>query len=154
MKRLVALLLLLVAPSAVKAQPYPINPGFWEVTTNWLGLASKTERYCIAPKDIPRFMSGPCNHIYHCDYPVQQFQNGRSHFEGEIRGNDESYHVRGGGAYSPTSLFMRSSISGHWHIVPIAGPITVSGHFVSASCPADAKRIRDRPKSPPPPPGH
>jgi hypothetical protein len=132
---------------AAAAQPYPINPGFWEVTTNWMGLVSKTERYCIAPKDIPRFMSGPCNHIYHCEYPVQRFANGRSYFEGDIRGHDEDYHVRGGGAYSPTSLSMRSSISGHWHVLPISGPISVDGRFVSADCPADAKRIRDRPKS-------
>jgi hypothetical protein len=148
MKRTAALFLAaLAAPLIAVAQPYPINPGFWEVTTNWLGLVNKTERYCIAPKDMARFMSGPCNHIYHCDYPVQQFSNGHSHFEGDIRGHDEDYHVTGGGAYSPTSLSMRSAISGHWHIVPVAGSITVNGRFVSTDCPADAKRIRDRPKS-------
>jgi hypothetical protein len=148
MKRFaVASLAALAAASGAAAQPYPINPGFWEVTTNWLGLVSKTERYCVAPKDIHRFMSGPCNHIYHCDYPVERFENGRSSFEGTIRGNDESYHVQGGGTYSPTSLVTRASINGHWHFVPIGGPITVTGRFVSADCPADAKRIRDRPKS-------
>jgi hypothetical protein len=155
MKRIVALVLLLIAPSAARAQPYPINPGFWEVTTNWMGLFDKTERYCIAPKDIPRFLSGPCNHIYHCTYPVQHFADGRAFFEGDIRGNDELYHVRGGGNYSPTTMTMHFSASGHWHILPIVGAnASVNAHFVSASCPADAKRIRDRPKSPPPPPSH
>ena len=147
MKRIAALALVLLAPVAAQAQPYPINPGFWLVTTNWLGLVSRTERYCVAPKDIPRFMSGPCNHIYHCEYPVQRFENGRSFFDGEIRGNDEAYHVHGAGTYSLTNLTMRTSISGHWHIVPVAGPISVNGRFVSADCPADAKRIRDRPKA-------
>jgi hypothetical protein len=147
MKRIAALALVLLAPVAAQAQPYPINPGFWLVTTNWLGLVSRTERYCVAPKDIPRFMSGPCNHIYHCEYPVQRFENGRSFFDGEIRGNDEAYHVHGTGTYSLTNLTMRTSISGHWHIVPVAGPISVNGRFVSADCPADAKRIRDRPKA-------
>jgi hypothetical protein len=148
MKRLASLALaVLAAAPAATGQPYPINPGFWEVTTTWLGLISRTERYCVAPKDIPRFMSGPCNHIYHCDYPVQRFENGASYFDGVIRGADEAYHVRGAGTYSPTSLTTHASINGHWHIFPLAGPITVSGHFVSADCPADAKRIRDRPKS-------
>ncbi|HEX3918038.1 MAG TPA: hypothetical protein VHW60_11935 [Caulobacteraceae bacterium] len=147
MRRLPAFLIAVLTPLVASAQPYPINPGFWEVTTNWLGLVSKTERYCVAPKDIPRFMSGPCNHIYHCTYPVERFENGKSYFDGEISGHDESYHVHGGGDYSPTTLNMRTSISGHWHIVPVSGPISVTGHFVSADCPADAKHIRDRPKS-------
>lgn len=148
MKKTAALaLFLLGVPLAAAGQPYAINPGFWEVTTNWLGLISKTERYCVAPKDIPRFLSGPCNHIYHCDYPVQRFGNGRSAFDGVIRGHDEAYHVHGTGVYSATSLTVRSSIDGNWHIVPIAGDITVEGRFISADCPSDAKRILDRPKS-------
>jgi hypothetical protein len=147
MHRIVVAVVLLLTPFAAVAQPYPINPGFWEVTTNWLGLFNKTERYCIAPKDIPRFLSGPCNHIYHCTYPVEHFGNGRAAFEGDIRGNDELYHVRGGGNYTPTTLAIHFSGSGHWHIVPITATGAINAHFVSADCPADAKRIRDRPKS-------
>jgi hypothetical protein len=72
----------IAAPVVSRAQPYPINPGYWEVTTNWLGLVKKTERWCVAPKAIPRFLAGPCNHIYHCTYPVQEFHDGHAHFEG------------------------------------------------------------------------
>jgi len=32
----------IAAPVHSHAQPYPINPGYWEVTTNWLGLVKKT----------------------------------------------------------------------------------------------------------------
>jgi len=122
---------------------YPINPGYWEVTTNWLGLVVKTERYCVEPKAIPRFLSGPCNHIYHCSYPVQDFHDGVAHFEGDIRGHDELYHVTGGGTYSPTTMDFKMAGGGHWHIVPIVGAhASMRARFLDESCPANAKRIK------------
>ena len=131
------------APGLARPQPYPINPGYWEVTTNWLGLVKKTERWCVTPKAIPRFLAGPCNHIYHCTYPVQEFHDGRAHFEGEIRGHDELYHVRGGGTYSLTSMDMRVSGAGHWHIVPIVdAEASMQAHFLADTCPAGAKQVR------------
>jgi hypothetical protein len=144
MKRVAALALaVLAAPALAGAQPYAINPGYWEVTTDWLGLVTKTERYCVEPKAIPRFLAGPCNHIYHCTYPVQTFHDGHAHFEGEIRGHDELYHVHGGGTYSQTTMDMHVTGQGHWHIVPIAGAqASMKAHFLTEACPADAKRIK------------
>ena len=74
----------------------------------------------MQPKAIPR-LRGARNHIYHCTYPVQEFHDGNAHFEGDIRGHDELYHVRGGGTYSPTTMDMKVTGAGHWHIVPIVG---------------------------------
>jgi hypothetical protein len=144
MRRLVATAVACLAiPSLAGASAYPINPGYWEVTTDWLGLVKKTERYCVEPKAIPRFLAGPCNHIYHCTYPVQQFHDGKAHFEGEIRGHDELYHVTGGGDYSPTSMDMKITGAGHWHIVPIVGAeASMKAHFLAEACPADAKHIK------------
>jgi hypothetical protein len=144
MKRVAAITLaLLAAPALAGAQPYPINPGYWEVTTDWLGLVTKTERYCVEPKAIPRFLAGPCNHIYHCTYPVQTFHDGKAHFEGEIRGRDELYHVHGGGTYSQTTMDMHVTGQGHWHILPITGAqASMKAHFLTEACPADAKRIK------------
>jgi hypothetical protein len=144
MNRLAALsLALLAAPTIAGAQPYAINPGYWEVTTNWLGVVNKTERWCVEPKAIPRFLAGPCNHIYHCTYPVQTFHDGHAHFEGDIRGHDELYHVTGGGTYSPTTLDMKMTGAGHWRIVPIVGAqASMKGHFLSPACPADAKHVK------------
>ena len=131
------------APTVARAQPYPINPGFWEVTTNWLGLVKKTERWCVAPRAIPRFLAGPCNHIYHCTYSVQEFHDGLAHFEGDIRGHDELYHVKGGGTYSPTTMDMKFTGDGHWHIVPIlSAQASMRAHFLTDSCPAGAKQVK------------
>ena len=144
MKRLTALALALASlPIASGAHPSPLNPGYWEVSTDWLGLLKQTERYCVAPDRIAKFMQGPCNHHYQCDYPIQQVSgDGHVHFEGEIRGHDELYHVKGDATYTPTSLDMLMHGSGHWRIVPVAGVhASVKARFLSAECPADAKKL-------------
>ncbi len=140
----VIVLVMLAAPAATKADaPYPINPGYWEVTTNWMGLVSTTERYCVEPRNISKFLAAPCNHIYHCNYPIQKIADGKAHFDGYIRGNNELYHVVGGGAYSPTSMDVRFSGSGHWKMVPITGAhAALRGRFLTSECPADAKRFK------------
>jgi hypothetical protein len=144
MRRILAFAVVCLAmPALAVAEGYPINPGYWEVTTNWLGLVRKTERYCVEPQAIPRFLGGPCNHIYHCSYPVEEFHNGRTHFEGDIRGNNELYHVKGGGSNTATTMGMKASGAGHWHFVPIVGAqASMKAHFLAESCPADAKHIK------------
>jgi hypothetical protein len=144
MKRVAALCLAaLIAPASAGAAPYPINPGYWEVTTNWLGLISTTTRYCVEPKNITKFLAAPCNHIYHCNYPVQHMADGKASFAGTIRGRDELYYVSGGGTYSPTTLDMQVNGHGHWHIVPVPhAHAALTGHFLGETCPADAKRFK------------
>ena len=140
---LVAALALLSLPVSAKAEDYPINPGYWEIRTAWLGLLTKTERYCIEPKNIAKFMSGPCNHIYHCSYPVQQTADGKVYFKGKVLGHDEAYDVEGGGDYSPTSLDVKFSGSGHWRFVPVVGATaSIRAQFLDAACPIDAKRFK------------
>ena len=144
MKRFALAALVAFSPIAVGAQgDYPINPGYWEVTTDWMGLVSKTERYCVEARNISKFLAAPCNHIYRCDYPVQEIADGKARFDGYIRGHNELYHVKGGGTYSPTSLDVKIYGSGHWHVVPIVGAhAAIDGRFLGAECPADAKRFK------------
>ena len=99
MNRLAVLALAMsLAPVFAGAEPSAlISPGYWEATTDFLGLTHSTERYCIEPKNIVKFMLGPCNHHYRCDYPVQRVGGGKAHFEGVIRNASERYNVRGDG---------------------------------------------------------
>jgi hypothetical protein len=122
---------------------YPINPGYWRVKEHW-PLIDRTELYCIEPWNITRFMLAPCNHIYTCVYPVQQLGPDSVHFKGVITGKNDRFDVQGGGAYTPTSLHLRVSLLGHWHIVPVIFAASLDGQFLAADCPADAKRIRQR----------
>jgi hypothetical protein len=125
------------------AQPVKlINPGYWNVTYHYLGIINKTERWCIRPKDIEKFLSGPCNHIYHCSYPYHSIGDGKVAFKGDIRGRDELYHCHGGGDYAPTTMHMEASCSGHWHIMPVAGFASTDASFIADECPPDAKRFK------------
>jgi hypothetical protein len=130
---------------------YPINPGYWQVDERWL-LLSRKERYCVEPWNITRFMAAPCNHLYHCDYPVQRIEADRFHFSGVIWRHDERYNVTGGGVYSPTHLHLSVTGAGHFRILPFAFNASLDGQYLGADCPADAKRIRQAGDPAPPPP--
>ena len=153
MNRLTALALMLATvliappassqPDAADGQVKLINPGYWNVTYHYLGFLNKTERWCIRPKDIEKFLSGPCNHIYHCSYPYHSLGDGKLAFKGEIRGNDELYHCQGGGQYSATTLHMGVTCHGHWHIVPVpSASASTDATFIADTCPPDAKHFK------------
>ena len=147
--RPIAIIALALLPAAAAGQPqvptgppYPVNPGYWQVSENWLGLYTHDERVCVAPANIRKFLGAPCNHIYHCNYPVQTMGDGKLHFEGVIWKSGERYHVHGGGDYSPTALHMSVAGSGHWNILPFAFSASIEGRFLGDDCPADAKRFK------------
>jgi len=140
-----ALAALALPLAAASADRYPINPGHWEVKESWLGLINKTEHVCVEPANITQFLAAPCNHIYHCNYPVQRIGAGKIYFEGTIFKHDELYHVKGGGTYSPTSLDMSFSGHGHWHIVPVPNAsASLHGTYLGPDCPASARRFKPR----------
>ena len=135
-------LALTLAPAAAGAEPPAlISPGYWEATTDFLGLTRKTERYCVEPKTVVKFMLGPCNHHYQCSYPVQQVGGGKAHFEGVIKNSSERYRVNGDVAYTATTLDLKMSGAGHWKLAPIAGFATIAAHRLSADCPEGAKKL-------------
>jgi hypothetical protein len=154
MIRLTALALLLAAglaagpagaqsDAAADAKPKLINTGYWNVTFHYLGLINQTERWCIRPKDIEKFMGGPCNHIYHCSYPYHSLGDGKLAFKGEIAGKDELYHCQGGGVYTATTLHMGVTCNGHWHIVPVpSASASTDATFIGDTCPPDAKHFK------------
>ncbi len=122
---------------------YPINPGYWRVAYHWL-LLSHTDLYCVEPANITRFMAAPCNHLYHCSYPVQRIEADRFHFAGVVWRLDERYNVTGGGDYSPTTLRFSVTGVGHFHILPFAFSASLNGEYLGPDCPAGAKHIRQR----------
>jgi hypothetical protein len=147
MQRFAALALALapglaLAPAGAHAQtPALISPGYWEATTDFLGLSHKTERWCVEPKTVVKFMLGPCNHHYHCDYPVQQVGGGRAHFEGVIKNASERYNVQGNATYTAETLDLKMSGAGHWKLLPIAGFGAIQAHRLAPECPEGAKRL-------------
>jgi len=116
---------------------YPINPGYWSVVEHW-PFIDRTERFCVGPGAITRFMAAPCNHIYTCSYPDQTIEDGRLRFSGVISKRDERYDVRGEGTYTPTRLQLSVRGYGHWHALPFAFMASLDGSFLGDECPADA----------------
>jgi hypothetical protein len=143
MQRFAALAVALsLAPAWAGAQPPAlISPGYWEATSEFLGVAHHTERYCVEPKSVVKFMLGPCNHHYQCHYPVQQVGDGKAHFEGVIANRSERYDVKGDATYTATTLDLRMSGAGHWKLVPLAGFGAIQAHRLAADCPEGAKKL-------------
>lgn len=133
----------LAAPPSLHAADR-ILPGHWEATYTVMGLG-KTERWCIQPKDIAKFMHGPSNHIYKCDYPINTAEGGVVRFEGECRSRKGRHaFLSGEGAYSPTTLKLRVEIKGGVNLagIPITITPTMRAHRLAETCPADAKAFK------------
>ena len=145
MKKILALALTMSALAApVLAQPKePINTGLWEAHTVFLGLIGKTERWCVKPADIAKFLSGPSNHIYHCTYPENSADSGLIHFKGEcVDKKGQRIKLQGDGDYTPVAMHMRASGSTKWMGIPIAGSATADARFLSDTCPTGAKSFK------------
>lgn len=131
-----------LAPACAVAEPPAlISPGYWEATTQFLGLSHRTERYCVEPKNVVKFMLGPCNHHYQCSYPVQQVGDGKAHFEGVIANRSERYNVQGDATFTATTLDLKMSGAGHWKLLPLAGFGAIQAHRLAATCPEGAKKL-------------
>jgi hypothetical protein len=131
-------------PSSVSAPAYPIDPGYWEAHTTYLGLFGATDRWCVKPKDIAKFLSGPSNHIYRCTYPINTAGDGKLHFEGSCadKKGDLKIKLTGDGAYTPTTLKMSAWASGAYHGFPVAGGASADATFIADQCPPGAKGFK------------
>src|ERR1700761_396577 len=80
---LIAVPLALGAAAAIWAGPAAaqkaISPGYWETTSKVTSPfpTQKTERRCIAPADVAKFMEGKINHIYKCTYLTKEVGGGK-----------------------------------------------------------------------------
>lgn len=138
--------LALAAPAAAQpgAQP-PIQPGYWESTNRLLSpfRSEKTERRCITPADVDKFLAGPSNHHYDCSYPTHLVENGVIQMSGvcvEKKGG-RRVKVSGEGWYRPTSFALSASIATHVLGLPINGRATTEAHRIADVCPDDAGRL-------------
>ena len=79
---LIPAVLLLAAPAA--AQEQTILPGYWDVTNKVSAIISqtKTEKRCITPAEVSKFVMGPSNRHYKCDYPTRVFKDGKIRLKG------------------------------------------------------------------------
>ncbi|MDP3853752.1 DUF3617 family protein [Phenylobacterium sp.] len=120
------------------AQDGAILPGYWEVTNKVTALVSqtKTETRCITPPEVAKFMLGPSNRHYKCDYPTRIFKNGKITLKGKCATkNGHTAMLEATGAYSPTTFKMVAEIDTSYGALPISGKATTEARRISDTCP-------------------
>jgi hypothetical protein len=131
-----------IATSAIGADSETIRPGYWESTNKAQLIISQTttEKRCLLAKDVDKFLQGPSNRHYKCDYPYRSVGNGRLSFKGTcVDKKGRKVNVVATGSYSPDRFQITANLSGKLAGVPL-----------SATFSTDARRIGD--VCPPPPP--
>lgn len=128
---------LLAAPSSAQAPSAEPQPGYWEYTTNAVGIRS-TEQKCVRPSEINRFFGGLSTRRWRCVYPTREVGNGNARFEGtctDPRGRRVNVRLRG--PYQAES-FRFSGGAQLARGTPYL-PASITAHRLSAVCPANAE---------------
>ena len=135
----VALSLTLAAAGPAFAQPQTISPGYWETTNQVISPihSSKTERRCIRPKDVAKFMEGPGNHIYHCTYPTRVFRDGSIELKGSCKSRDGApFPIAGTGAYTPDNFHLEARAAAPFGPITLPVRAVTDARRLGADCPA------------------
>ena len=128
---------LLTSPAL--AQDTTIQPGYWEVTNKVSAIVSqtKTERRCITPAEVSKFVMGPSNRHYKCDYPTRVFKDGKIALKGQCATkNGSKAALEATGTYSPTTFTMNAKISTTYAGVPLSANAITTAKRISETCPA------------------
>ncbi len=132
----------LAAASSAPAEE-TIRPGYWEARDRVLSplQEDKTDRICIAAKDVARFMTCYINHHYSCECPEQSYSGGQIHYRGvctDAKGRQVS--IVGAGTYTPDTLRLTADVTFKLGGLPITGRVATDAHRIADVCPADSVR--------------
>lgn len=137
------LLPILLAATAVcgatpAAAATAILPGYWESTNRLLSpiKQTKTEKRCITPADVDKFMAGPSNRHYACTYPTKVISGGRIRLKGTcVSKKGRTVAVEGAGSYTPTSFNLTAEIATEFLGLDIAGKASTEARRIGDVCP-------------------
>ena len=123
--------------SAASAEPtHAVQPGYWEYTTSTEFSAPSTERRCVRPEEIDKFVSGPSNRHYRCVYPTRELVGGRARFVGTcVSKHGASYPVRWSGTYAPERFDLHGTVSPNVIGLSIPVTATIAARRLSPTCP-------------------
>lgn len=143
MNRPIPLLLAAAAawPLLVGAAAPPIQTGYWESTNKLLSpiKQSKTEKRCITPADVDKFMAGPSNRHYACTYPTKLIANGKITLKGTcVSKKGRKLAVAGHGSYTPTSFNLQAEVATEFMGLDISGRASTEARKIADVCPPPA----------------
>jgi hypothetical protein len=148
MNRLLSLLaapFIVLAGAGAAAAQSAISPGYWETVSKSTSPlpTSKTERRCIKPQDVAKFMEGKINHIYTCTYPKKEVGGGKIHLEGTCATRDgPPVPIAGQGTFTSDTLHIDARAT-----------IPFGGLNIAVKASTDAKRLGDTCPAPDAPAG-
>ena len=125
-------LLVLTATGAAAAQS-AISPGYWETISKVTSPfpTSKTEKRCIKPTDVAKFMEGKINHIYTCTYPTKEVGGGKIKLQGTCATRDgPPVPISGEGNFTSETMHIDARVS-----------VSVGGLSVPVKASTDARRL-------------
>jgi Protein of unknown function (DUF3617) len=137
MTRAIPLLILLAAAggAGAAAAQNAISPGYWETTSKVTSPfpANKTERRCIKPADVAKFMEGKINHIYTCTYPTKTVGAGKISLKGTCSTRDgPPVPISGDGVFTAETMHIDARVS-----------VSLGSLNVPVHASTDAKRLAD-----------
>jgi hypothetical protein len=150
MKRSIALLLLAsaVAAPAAAAAP-PIQTGYWESTNRIVSpiKQTKTEKRCITPADVNKFMAGPSNRHYQCTYPTNVIAGGKITLKGTcVSKKGQKVPITGQGTYTPTSFNLVADVIVEFLGLDVAVRASTEARKIAETCPAPEPQAEAQPQ--------
>ena len=112
-----------------------ISPGYWETVSKVTSPfpANKTERRCIKPADVAKFMEGKINHIYTCTYPTKNVGGGKISLKGTCSTRDgPPVPISGEGTFTAETMHLEARVS-----------VSFGGLNIPVHATTDAKRLAE-----------
>ena len=117
-----------------------ISPGYWETTSKVTSPfpTHKTERRCIKPQDVAKFMEGKINHIYTCTYPTKVIADGKMRLEGTCATRDgPPVPISGNGTFTADSMHLEARIAPKIAGLTIPVRAETDAHRLADACPVE-----------------
>jgi hypothetical protein len=134
-----AQLLAALAAAGPSAAQNAISPGYWETTSKVTAPfpTHKTERRCIKPQEVAKFMEGKINHIYTCIYPTKRVGDGKIRLEGTCATRDgPAIPITGEGTFTSDSLHLDARITAQFGGMNIPVKASTDARRLADACPA------------------
>lgn len=139
----IAIALALAVSAGLARAADTIRPGYWELVNRVLSpiQTTSTDRRCVAPKDIAKFMSCHINHHYECVCPEQSAAGGVISFRGEcVSDKGEKVRIAGHGAYTETTLSMTAAANIRLLGIPMTFKASTDARRIADACPAGSEK--------------
>ena len=115
-----------------------IAPGYWETTSRVISPipTSKTERKCIKPEDIDKFIGGAPNRHYACTYPTREVANGKIRLAGSCKTkNSAPVPISGEGTYTRDTLRLEARVEAKLGGLTVPVRARTEGRRIADTCP-------------------